>query len=500
MKKLITTISLCTMILSGVTMMMTGCSSSSDDDSLIPLVLAKKQSSVKNVQPSETPAEEKKEESYQINVYLITDGLKSQKPMVISNLKVKTVFEDLEIYSDEECTKKWDESKVSTLYVKLETQEVVIAKVMVFKVLDGVCETTGTEAILKKATALYSSYSLCIDTDCKTKWDGTTEVEKLYYAVNTIKVYTVKDGVLQDNPVDVLSDAVKTTYTEKVYSDKEGKTEWDGDISVKNLYIIKTSEAKELPVILIAGDFNSAKVATNKIGSKKAYFDVLGYDPDTLKAYGGGATAGAAEDGTYTLIFKVYGGADGSTKICSGKEELSKAIGEKMNLTTGGQKNLKYTGIKKDSDYRIWIESTSEENGFIVTMEELKELPVIVMAGDFSSSKLALTADGKSKAYYDIKGYNPETLKAYGGGATAGAAEDGTYTLIFKAYAGADGSIKICSGSEDLIAAYGESMFITTGGQKNLRYTGIKAEKNYRITIESTSDENAFVVSILEIE
>ena len=127
MKKLITTISLCTMILSGVTMMMTGCSSSSDDDSLIPLVLAKKQSSVKNVQPSETPAEEKKEESYQINVYLITDGLKSQKPMVISNLKVKTVFEDLEIYSDEECTKKWDESKVSTLYVKLETQEVVIA-------------------------------------------------------------------------------------------------------------------------------------------------------------------------------------------------------------------------------------------------------------------------------------------------------------------------------------------------------------------------------------
>ena len=484
MKKLITTISLCTMILSGVTMMMTGCSSSSDDDSLIPLVLAKKQSSVKNVQPSETPAEEKKEESYQINVYLITDGLKSQKPMVISNLKVKTVFEDLEIYSDEECTKKWDESKVSTLYVKLETQEVVIAKVMVFKVLDGVCETTGTEAILKKATALYSSYSLCIDTDCKTKWDGTTEVEKLYYAVNTIKVYTVKDGVLQDNPVDVLSDAVKTTYTEKVYSDKEGKTEWDGDISVKNLYIIKTSEAKELPVILIAGDFNSAKVATNKIGSKKAYFDVLGYDPDTLKAYGGGATAGAAEDGTYTLIFKVYGGADGSTKICSGKEDLSKAIGEKMNLTTGGQKNLKYTGIKKDSDYRIWIESTSEENGFIVTMEELKELPVIVMAGDFSSSKLALTADGKSKAYYDIKGYNPETLKAYGGGATAGA----------------DGSIKICSGSEDLIAAYGESMFITTGGQKNLRYTGIKAEKNYRITIESTSDENAFVVSILEIE
>lgn len=500
MKKLITTISLCTMILSGVTMMMTGCSSSSDDDSLIPLVLAKKQSSVKNVQPSETPAEEKKEESYQINIYLITDGLKSQKPMVISNLKVKTVFEDLEIYSDEECTKKWDESKVSTLYVKLETQEVVIAKVMVFKVLDGVCETTGTEAILKKATALYSSYSLCTDADCKTKWDGTTEVEKLYYAVNTIKVYTVKDGVLQDNPVDVLSDAVKTTYSEKVFSDKEGTTEWDGDINVKNLYIIKTSEAKELPVILIAGDFNSNKVATNKVGSKKAYFDVMGYDPEALKAYGGGATAGAAEDGTYTLIFKVYGGADGSTKICSGSEDLSKAVGEKMNLTTGGQKNLKYTGIKAGSDYRIWIESTSEENGFIVTIEELKELPVIVMAGDFSSSKLTLTADGKSKAYYDVMGYDPDALKAYGGGATAGAAEDGSYTLIFKAYAGADGSTKICSGSEDLTVAFGESMLITTGGQKNLKCTGIKAGSNYRITIESTSDENAFVVSILEIE
>lgn len=372
MKKILTTISLCTMILSGVTMMMTSCSSSSDDDSLIPLVLAKKQSSVKNVQPSETPAEEKKEESYQINVYLITDGVKSQKPMVLSNLKVKTVYEDLGIYTDEECTKKWDESKVSTLYVKLETQEVVIAKVMVFKVLDGVCETTGTEAILKKATALYSSYSLCTDTDCKTKWDGTTEVEKLYYAVNTIKVYTVKDGVLQDNPVDVLSDAVKTTYTEKVFSDKEGTTEWDGDINVKNLYIIKTSEAKELPVILIAGDFSSAKVATNKMGSKKAYFDVLGYDPVALQAYNGGAKAGAAEDGTYTLIFKVYGGADGSTKICNGKDDLTKAVGEKMNITIGGQKNLKCTGIKAGSNYRITIESTSDENAFVVSILEIE--------------------------------------------------------------------------------------------------------------------------------
>ena len=132
MKKLITTISLCTMILSGVTTMMTGCSSSSDDDSLIPLVLAKKQSSVKNVQPSETPAEEKKEESYQINVYLITDGLKSQKPMVISNLKVKTVFEDLEIYSDEECTKK-----LTFVITKVEDRRILEAKLFVEDITDS---------------------------------------------------------------------------------------------------------------------------------------------------------------------------------------------------------------------------------------------------------------------------------------------------------------------------------------------------------------------------